>query len=58
MGECGYNFTPDTYRIGDWVGSRTSLDALEKEKNFLFLTEIEIYTLNSPDHGIVTITVP
>jgi len=40
------------------MGPRTSLDTLEKEKNFLCLTEIELYFLNSPAHSIVTITVP
>jgi hypothetical protein len=44
-------FTPDTHRIGEWVGPRTSLDTLEKEKNFLCLTEIELYFLNSPAHS-------
>jgi hypothetical protein len=48
---CPGRFTPDTDRIGDWVGTRAVLDALEKIKfrnPARTARSLSLYQLSSP----------
>lgn len=72
MAECRYNFTHSQFwyqmKLAASLLIPTEQDTgwapelgwilWRNKKNFLCLTEIEIYFLNSPAHSIVTITVP
>jgi hypothetical protein len=40
---------PGTHWIGDWVGPRAGLDAVEKRKTLLVTGSLSLYRLSYPD---------